>query len=215
MFAMNADIDQPIRRLEATFLPQELAKAVEEVKHVDTRGARIPLVKRSWFVHRSRTRPAVPAKPPVRWPWTLSLGLLVGGGLVVAGRRWAAYPSRANRCWFGAAHALLGVALGVLGLLVTLMATLTDHTVTYGNENLLLANPLTLVAGVLGICVATMEWRPRRLLAGVWSVLAVMNILAVVLKLLPVPSQDNTMVWTLTLPVTLAAAWSAHRAARS
>ena len=214
MFAMNDEVDRPIRRLQATFLPQELAKAVGEIEYVDADGARVPLATRSWFVHRSRTRPAVPERPPVRWPWTLSLGLVVGSGLMFAGHRAGSHPSRAHRRWFGAAHALAGLALGGPGMLVALMATLTDHTVTYGNENLLFANPLTLFAGFVGIGFLVTDPRRERLLAGGWLLLAFMNVLGVAIKVLPGVSQENTMVWTLTLPVTLAAAWSAHRAAR-
>ena len=136
----------------------------------------------------------------------LALGLALGALALRlahrarAGRRWA--PRR-----LGLQQALLGLVLGLPGLLLMLMWLFTEHTVTHRNENLLLANPLTLLALPLGLSLARGK-SPRAWarLRAVWLALAVTGLLALALKLLPRFDQDNWRLIALLLPISLGSA---------
>jgi len=175
---------------------------VAEFRHPD--GS--PLVARSYTFHSSQHHGPVPAQPPSYGPWCLAVGLALGLAALLlafrarAGSRWA-------RVTLGVQQALLGFVLGVPGLLLMLMWLFTEHTVTHRNENILLANPLTLLALPLGISLARGR-SPRAWgrLRAVWLALAVTGLLAVLLKPLPAFDQDNWRVVALLLPISLGSA---------
>jgi hypothetical protein len=82
------------------------------------------------------------------------------------------------------------------------MSTFTDHTVTYGNENLFLANPLALAAVPLGLAAAFGGGRrSRRLLQLFWFVLAGLACVYLLLKLSPFFDQRNQAALATILPV--------------
>ncbi|MBF5046337.1 DUF4105 domain-containing protein [Aggregicoccus sp. 17bor-14] len=201
-FWMNDEIDQPITRWEEAFLPDELEKQVEAFRYPD--GS--PLVARDVRFHTSKHHGPTPEEPPAYGPWVLALGValgLVALGLAQrarAGARWA-------RVSLGLQQALLGFVLGLPGLLLMLMWLFTEHTVTHRNENLLLANPLTLLALPLGISLARGK-NPRTWarLRAVWAALAVTGVLGLVLKVLPRFDQDNWRLIALILPISLGCA---------
>jgi hypothetical protein len=91
------------------------------------------------------------------------------------------------------------------------MWTLTLHTVTYRNENQLLANPLTFLALPLGIAIAFGSGRALRFARQIFYVLAATSIALVLLKALPAFNQDTLLPMTLLLPINLGYAL-AHRA---
>jgi Domain of unknown function (DUF4105) len=200
-FLMNDEIDQPITRWEEAFLPDELERqvAAQQVKMPD--GQMAPLVAKQADFFKSDRKPP-PEQPPRYAPWMLLIGLAVGGsavGLAYWGRRGGRLP----RVLLGLVHVVLGLGLGLPGTALFIMWTFTDHTVTYRNENLFLANPLTLLALPLGFGLVFGSARARRWLRELWRYLAALGVLGLALKLLPAFDQDNWRLIALILPILL------------
>jgi hypothetical protein len=111
--------------------------------------------------------------------------------------------SRVARMLLGLENAILGLVLGVPGTALFVMWLVTDHTVVFRNENLFLANPLTLLALPFGVALMWGSVKARARLFLVWRVLAATGVLGVVLKVLPPFDQDNWRLIALILPISL------------
>jgi len=200
-FLMNDEIDRPITRWEEAFLPDELERQVAALQVTGADGQKAPLVAKSWVFHKSDRTPP-PEEPPSYAPWMLLMGLAIGGsavGLSYWGRRGARLP----RVLLGVEHVVVGLVLGLPGTALFFMWLFTDHTVTYRNENLFLANPLMLLLVPLGIMLAWGSVKARARLRTIWRVLEVLGALGLLLKIIPVFNQDNWRLIALILPITL------------
>ncbi|MDY7229961.1 DUF4105 domain-containing protein [Hyalangium rubrum] len=200
-FLMNDEIDRPITRWEEAFLPDELERQVGEVQVVGADGQKVPLAAKSWTYFKS-DRPAPPAEPPNYGPWMLALGLGVGASAMGLGY-WGRKGGRLPRVLLGLANVVLGLVLGIPGTVLLVMWTVTDHTVTFGNENLFLANPMTLLAVPLGVMFAWGSAKAREYLRVLWLMLAVSGGLGLVLKVLPLFNQDNWRLIAFILPISV------------
>jgi hypothetical protein len=219
-FLMNDEIDQPTTRWQEAFLPDELEHQVAGLQVVGEDGTRRPLVAKNLKIYEATSRPPTPAEAPVYEPAMLALGLLLGGGavgLALWGRR---RGGRAPRILLGLESALVGLVAGLPGLVLCLMWLFTEHTVTYRNENLFLANPLTLLALPLGVQLLRGKERARERLRRLWQVLAGLALVGLALKALPPFDQDNWRLLALLLPtlvglavaLELARAWAPAQA---
>ncbi|MFY0575288.1 hypothetical protein ACN28S_13785 [Cystobacter fuscus] len=74
---------------------------------------------------------------------------------------------------------------------------------TYRNENLFLANPLTVLALPLGFVLMRGSKRGREWMWRLWVVLAALGVLGLVLKALPLFDQDNWRLIALLLPMSV------------
>ena len=210
-FVMNSDVDRPLLRFEESFLPAELAGLVADASDVD--GA--PLVVRAWSDHEAPDRSPVPERAPRLEPWLLAIGVVagvVGVGLARSARssrrRSAARADRLLAWW----TAGLGLFLGGPGLALAVMWTSTDHLVAHDNENVLLANPLTLLAFPLGVAWALGSTRARRAQRWLWSALAVFALVGLALKALPGFDQNNWNILALVVPMVVGTATALSRA---
>ncbi|HYO51591.1 DUF4105 domain-containing protein [Archangium sp.] len=202
-FLMNDEIDQPVTRWQEAFLPDELERLVAEMQVVGEDGQKRPLVAKALNVYEAKGRPATPAEPPRYGPVLLLLGLALGGGavgLALWGRR---SGGRAPRILLGLQNALVGLVLGIPGFALFIMWLFTDHTVTYRNENLFLANPLTLLTLPLGIQLMRGSEKARERMRRLWLVLAGLGVLGLALKVLPMFDQDNWRLIALLLPLSV------------
>jgi hypothetical protein len=138
---LNDEVDRPLLRSQEAFLPREFETWLDDVTIVDDAGNAVPLVLRK-EVYFKAERPPLP-KPPS----SLMLAFLGVAAAVVA-----AVVMRGGRAVFvvGTVGVVVGAVVGVPGTVLTLMATATDHHVTFGNLHLLWANPLTLLLVPLG-----------------------------------------------------------------
>ncbi|QRO01128.1 DUF4105 domain-containing protein [Archangium violaceum] len=200
-FLMNDEIDQPITRWQEAFLPDELERQVAEMQVVGEDGQKHPLVARNMTSYASQGRPQTPEQPPKYGPVLLVLGLVFGGGAVGLSLWHRRSGARAPRLLLGLQNVLVGLVLGIPGFALFIMWLFTEHTVTHRNENLFLANPLTLLALPLGIQLIFGSARAPERLRRLWLVLAGLGLLGLVLKALPMFDQDNWRLIALILPI--------------
>ena len=203
--------DHRISRWEEMFLPFKVQERFREAKVLDGAGREVPLVKREWTLIEAQGRPAPLSKPPTWTPWFLVVGLLIGGALVAMGR--AAPRSGLARLGFGAVSALWLLFAGVGGFVLVYLWAATNHSIAYGNENMLQLSPLALPLIVLVPCVAYgARWaaRPAWVLAAAVAALSVFGFVA---QVLPWLDQRNAQMIALAMPINLALAWTVRRLA--
>ncbi|HKP60189.1 MAG TPA: DUF4105 domain-containing protein [Polyangiales bacterium] len=210
VFWMNDHQERALKQWDETFLPSELEQQVARAHYKNASGADVPLVAASYSVFEAR-RPPIVEVPTMGWPWSLLFGCVSGGLLWLTALWWKRANSKLARALFGLQHAAWGTLFGILGTAGFLMWAFTEHTVTYRNENMWLANPLTLLWLPLGIGIAFGSERARNIARYVFYTLAGMSMLGLVLKLLPNFDQDTSLTMTLLIPLNLGGAL-AHRA---
>jgi hypothetical protein len=203
MFLMGSSIDQPVSPWEAMFLPAELERGVDRITYTDPRGVLRQLVSEREVYYQARERKEVPAEPPLLWPGGLLVGLAAGAAALGLRMR-AAGGKPAARRLFGLYQSFFGLILGIPGTALFFMSLFTDHTVTYNNLNLLLANPLTLLALPLGIWAAAGSRCARVWSDRLWNLLACLGLAALLAALLPFFSQDNRFALAVILPLLVA-----------
>jgi hypothetical protein len=208
MFLMNDTIDKPVTRWQEMFLPTELERNVQNLTLADSSGVCRKLVAENLLFFEGSERPPVPEFAPQHWPVTLALG----GFLAMLGLYLAfLYQNQAaaGKYLFGIYHGLLGLICGLAGLALFFMANFTDHTVTYHNENLYLANPLTLLLIFSGMAIIRNGPLKQKFTLYLSCVLAALSILALAFKVFPAYDQDNWDIIALLLPIwlTLAGSW--------
>jgi hypothetical protein len=199
MFLMSEVIDHPITEWEEMFLPGEVERNVAALRYKDETGREIPLVSESVVYFDAPRQRLVPERASPLWFRALIPGLVLGLPALLLG-----ILLRKNSNWkpFGIYSSLVGLILGLPGSALFFMSTFTDHTVTYGNENLFLANPLALAAVPLGLAAAFGGGkRSRRMLQLFWFLLAGLAGVYLLLKLFPFFDQRNGAALATILPV--------------
>jgi hypothetical protein len=127
--ALGPLIDRPVTEWDEMFLPARVEDKLEQLK--TSTGE--PLVRRRFSLYRASRAATLETAPGFRWGWLLS-GVMIGGTLcVLAGieRRWA-------RIGVAVGLGTIGFVGGLLGVLLLVLWLLTDHQVTYWNQNVLL-----------------------------------------------------------------------------
>ena len=134
---LGSPVDRDISRWDEMFIPMVLADemaALSDSGNVPTQ----PLVGADMMLHVT-SLPLPTAEPSTTWPRYLLLGVLVVGLAWLSGKFMPAV-------WLGGlcnAWLLIG---GTNGLLLAFLWWFTDHSVASANANLLLFNPLVLLA---------------------------------------------------------------------
>ena len=135
--------DKPITAWQEMFLPKKLHDWVATRRVRDSTGASQPLVRSERVLFQS-TRAPEATKPPALglalWP----IGIVLGALFAWLGVR-STPERRGARITSSVVFSVWCAAAGILGLLLTILWTLTAHRFAYANENLLLFNPLWLV----------------------------------------------------------------------
>ena len=201
LFLMNDTIDQPLTHWQEMFLPDYLARYVEETRYTDSRGHTIPLVRKSWSEYDAG-RPAPPAADDIsRYPfWPLGLGLLWAALIILPAL--AARRSRPALRLTGLLLFIGPLVMGLIGTILFFMAFFTDHTVTWHNENLLLLHPLMLLTSFLplGCFVKNRQAPCWKKLEMFWLVQSILALLLLVAKIFPMFDQQNYMALAFCLP---------------
>jgi hypothetical protein len=201
--------DRKITMWQEMFLPRRLHDVVGTLQIRDSAGATRPLVRGERVLFKA-TRPPEAESPPNLAPWLTTIGLILAVVFAWLGIR-AVDGSRAARLGAAIAMSIWCVVAGLLGVLLTLLWTVTDHVFAHHNENLLLFNPLWLVLAVL-IAIAMWSGRAARATRMLAAGLAGLSVIALVAHLVMVSAQVNLAVIGLALPPALAIAWAAARA---
>ena len=217
MFGLSSSVDRPQSRWADAFLPLELEAMLETVTYVNEAGEQVPLVagKRTIFAAR---RPPVPAQLARDWPTLLAFALgfaacCIGLGRVARMQREQRSASRGVLVLLAAVYGIVG---GLFGSLLFYLATFSDHLVTHGNLNLLLLNPITLLAGLVAlIALARVAWAERAL-SGLWTALGASTLLLLLLQALPLgQGQDVTLTAALLAPLNLGFALATFQLSRA
>jgi len=203
--------DRKITMWQEMFLPRRLHDVVGTLQIRDSAGAARPLVRGERVLFKA-TRPPEAESPPNLAPWLTTIGLILAVVFAWLGLR-AANGSRAARLGAAIAMSIWCVVAGLLGVLLTLLWTVTDHVFAHHNENLLLFNPLWLVLAVL-IAITTWSGRAARWTRLFAFGLAGLSAIALLAHLVMLSSQVNLAVIGLALPPALAIAWVARTSGR-
>jgi hypothetical protein len=207
MFLMSDIIDKPIRAWDDMFLPTELERYVDALRYKNKNGIDQALVSHSEIFYQAPDQRAIPAQPPKHWPITLMIGVVFASVAIILAYL-VAQDKKGARLYYGLYQSLIGLLVGIPGLALFLISAFTDHTVTYHNENLFLANPITLLLIPLGIGFIKRGKLSERGLPILNYILAGLGLLLLLLKVLPAFDQDNWLVIALILPILLSTALS-------
>jgi hypothetical protein len=197
--AMGSYIDRPETRWSEMFLPEKLHDGLERIVFSGVHGT-ANLVKERKVWHRGDASRKVRHTPPER-----TLDFLKGGvatGALFSFLGWEAY--RRRKLWAQATLALLlavfGLVAGVLGWLFVGLWSLTNHAVSFHNENILQCAPLALGLPIAawGLLRGRSKWIHTAFRIAQVGVAA--SALGLLLKLLPFMAQDNARIIALMLP---------------
>jgi hypothetical protein len=202
--------DEQLTTWTAMFLPKVLHDHVANLQVRDSAGAMRPLVRRERVLFQATRGPEATA-PPRLAAWLFLIGLFVAGGIIWLASR--AGRSRGARVALTIVTSAWCIIAGLLGVLLTLLWTVTDHFFAHANENLLVFNPLWLVLGVL-VAVYFTTGRSARLTGYLAVGLAGLCVLALVSHLVMLSRQANLAIILLALPPALAIGWLAIPARR-
>jgi hypothetical protein len=139
----------------------------------------------------------------------LTLGLLIAALFAVVGWR-AARGSAPARFTAGTLFSVWSFGAGILGLILMLLWTVTDHNFAHRNENLLLFNPLWLVLAVLAPMTAV-KGRVSRATRWLTFFLAGLALVALLMHLAGLSRESNGEIIAFALPPILAMAWAVYQ----
>ncbi len=190
---LGPEADKPLPLWNEAFVPMRLADALRESRNAQGR----PLVSAELQVLPHRLAPE-PAEQPRAWlPWAL-LGLALGVGLILLGRRRRrAVAMIALPVW---------ILSGLIGAVSLFIWFGTEHHFGWANRNILLLNPLAWLL-IPGAWRALRGREPGPMFLWVLLVLVACGVAALFINWLSFPPQDNLRWIGLILPIHLAMAW--------
>jgi hypothetical protein len=202
MLGMDAGLgplaDQRLSYWDEGFVPMEFMRHLRDVQVHDDAGNQRPLVAHETRLAEARI-PDPPDFPPA-WVWqALAIGIAAALALLglarLRARAWAA------RAIFASVASATALVLGLGGLVLIALWTLTDHVAAWRNENLLLLNPLCLLLLPCWLGAFRARWRPSQFAHRLGLVIALLAGLAFFIKVFPAFPQDNSLWIALLLPL--------------
>jgi hypothetical protein len=200
--------DHQLTAYEEMFLPMRLRDYLRELRVDDGHGGTRPLV-RSEHMLLGTVSHAEPAAPPRWMPAFLALGLILAVLFAVVGWRGARGNAR-SRFVAGTLYSIWSFGAGVLGLILALLWSMTDHAFAHQNENLLLFNPLWLVLAVF-VPMTAVKGRLSRATRWLAFLMGALAVIALLLHFTGLSRQGNGDIIAFALPPILALAWAVHR----
>lgn len=204
--------DRPISRWEEMFLPLSMREHLRTITVPAPNGGMQPLVRSERTLFTS-TVPDPPVRPPRWWPFYLTAGLLLGSLVLLASRRLE--DSAAARLGFGLIGGGWSLVAGIAGVVLAGLWALTDHSASHANQNLFQLSPLSLpLAGLL----PRLTSRRARIGHGTSRVavaVAVLAVVGLVWKLLPVTQQENGEIIAFALPLQISIGLAVVRLSRA
>ena len=195
--------DRDLSKWQVMFLPRQLHDFLAGIV-VTGDGAKHPLVRRETVLFQSTRAGAEPDAPPRFGIWAL-LGGIAAAALIL----WLGVAATSRGDWTRiAASVVIGLwslAAGLLGTILFLLWTVTDHVFAHQNENLLIFNPLWLALVVLGP-IFLMSGRAAGATKAVALAIAALATIALLAHFVGLSSQNNLSIVALGLPPALALA---------
>jgi hypothetical protein len=198
--ALGRRTDVELTADETSFLPVELMQHLRSVT-LD-RGTRRLIGQE--FVINQADRASEPTNVPKLWKGFLAIGLAIAGLIVWLGE--SASPGRARLRVLASVVAAVAGLFGIIGLIITLLVTVTDHVAAHANENITMLNPLWLIIAVLAPMMILRQ-RARATTVRLVFAGAVLGFAAVLIHVVGLSRQPNWDVIGLILPVELAIAF--------
>ena len=210
MLGMDAGLgpfaDQRLSYWDEGFVPMEFMRHLRDIRVRGADGQSTSLVAHETRVADARLPEPPDFPPPWLWP-ALAIGIGTGLGLLALARLRAQTWARVS---FATIACLISLLLGLGGLLLLALWTLTDHISAWRNENLLLFDPLCLLLLPAWFGAFRKNWQPSRFARRLAVGIATLAGLAFFLKVFPAFAQDNRMWIALLLPVHAATALSVN-----
>jgi Domain of unknown function (DUF4105) len=195
---LGPDVDLPIDRWAESFIPDELAGALDAGR-VPGPAGEVPLVARSRELYHPHRAPPL-AEPPARGLAFFGCGFALG--LALCALAWASRPI-VLRALFGLLVAAWGLLTGFVGCFLVYAWVGTDHVVAHRNQNLLLCAPFAIALAVLGLGVSLGRPGATRKAAIVSAAALATTVLACLVKVGLLRHQDNGALIAFFLPVWL------------
>jgi hypothetical protein len=209
--ALGPAADRPLSGLQESFVPMVLMQQLRQIKIKDGNGQEQPLVGSEERLLDSRVPEDPPQPPDWRLPFLLA-GLGFAALLLLLQRLRGRFAARLG---FAALASLYSLTCGLCGLILLALWTLTQHWAGWGNQNLLLMNPLSLLLLPAWVLSLRSLWQPQPWARRLGWTLAVLAVLALPIRLLPGLHQANLPWILLLLPPQLALLFGIHAAAKS
>ena len=208
--ALGEPSDEQLSEWEAMFVPSTVQRSLAAMQLPRGDGTLAPVVLEERVVYESKQHRERDTVPSLTLPY-LIVGLLLGAALFFIGRK--GETSLGIERVFRTVGTLVAFITGLLGLVVLLGWLITGHVFWFRNENLLLLNPLALFLAAL---IPISAFRPllARATAICAVIIAMLAALALVMKGIPVFSQNNLSMILLLLPVHFAIAHAFWRRAQ-
>ena len=189
--------DPPSTAWEEMFIPMVLRDYLRTLQVPDESGSMVSLVRSERTLVQA-TRVEEPARPASYLWQFLVAGLACAGILFSLGRgRGAARTAAVALATTWAALA------GFLGVLLTLLWTITEHAAAYRNENLFQFNPLWLILAFL-VPLALRRAHGHPGASKLAMICALLSVTGVAVQLLPWFYQDNGPILAFAVPMHLA-----------
>ena len=200
--ALGEPADRRISLWEAMFIPMRMRDGIRGLRvSPDANAAKLVAEERVWYQSKQyQERSSVPRL----WIPYLIIGLVLGAEFLAVGR--ARGRARVADRLFRIEVAVWAFVTGLVGLILLLAWTTTRHVFWYGNENLLLFNPLSLWLFV-SVLLSFGRERFARHAAILAAIIAGAGVAAFVVKAIPAFRQDNLAILCLVLPANVAIAW--------
>ncbi len=200
--------DREISEWAEFFLPMRLRAGIAKIAVTGADGVVRPLVKSEIQLYAA-TREAEASEPANLVLAYLALGVVLAAVIIALGVA-TDRGGRPPRVALAVIASIWSLVSGLIGTVMVLTWTLTDHTFMYRNENLLQFTPLSLLLVYL-LPQLFLKERSPRLAFRVSAVVAALSILGFLIQLLPAFYQVNGEVIAMALPVHLALALVAWR----
>jgi hypothetical protein len=153
-FLQNNDIDQPITYWEAMFMPEIMEQVILDFSYIDKQGNERKLAKETTIINEAPTdiRPSTNERPKK------ATTIMFLSSLILATLSHLFYVKTKTSQFNGIRvvsklmYTIINGAWILLGSIYTLvllfMMTMSNHDVTYGNENILVISPLLILMAV-------------------------------------------------------------------
>ncbi|MCL2609803.1 MAG: DUF4105 domain-containing protein [Treponema sp.] len=209
-FWMGQNIDLPITVWEEMFLPEEVGRNIAGFEYVDRDGVSRPLVLNRENFFRSTGRVGPLDFPKSRTPRQFLVGLGIALLVALVGFGPSSRKPGPRRQVLGVLNVGFGLVFGGVALMLFFMAFFTEHDYTFGNANLLFANPLLFALFPLGLRLAISGGKRGKAgrkaepaIGAIWFLVLLGILASMLIKLTPWFWQDNLADQLLFLPIAL------------